>query len=896
MSKIYEQKKRPTIPVDEQAANAVAQHTPSMVSGDSRADLGQLMLGKFQQHFLDNQISSAEQEADRIASSVSSARTPDEVKRQLGEKMGADFSGVTFHTDASAVNTADVMGARAYTSGSDVYFGSGGFDPGVAAHELVHTVQQGVVGSSMQTTSAPMGSVQMKPGLFRRIANSEKVMGIRAKLTGIKEFLSGGNKATPEEKAANLEKAKNGDYSRLVRTNQEQVQTELIQPKMAQIANKLINGATVESLLETYGSSTTDMLNPITRNAMSQLLRSGMLPKDKAKVLENAMESMDSAMIINTMQKPGEAQRNAVISHYKNDDDQKRAVAEYDMSKKGKTRLGKKAGMTFAQAEREREAAYNAVRLKHGRSQPQAEKMADKAIKRNQNATDSMLRLMFLMQMGSFYQTDGEGDQEVNKMWEHTMANAMSHGSRVGYIFNQSRNGADMDSISNAIFGDQMGKAAGVYARAAATHHIDTPTEDGGGYLEKHGPKAALSAKKDKTYHHYGMDLAIGGIGNGGIAGAGGQGQMINADGRSGHMYIGRKDSTEKQAGGLLLGLGTDSPYRMNQMGHMHNAAATPEAESNTGGLRADLKGNKYNGRTVNLERFENEEVVELLDKFSSHFRNLRDNEDQTAYNALVEQISGKRISEADMPAFIKSFMGEDISDEKMQKIVRAGGRQYNRIDKFKGKSPAEKVKELQDTIFYINDASNQQSVTQEDHERMMNMSGEVDDAFMDELLNQQIQQAMTLEGMRKQYLADGMSEDEVSLRMIHSVESKRYGVIPQMINMIGYGGLSGMQQFTEEGLRKMADVGDMIDRYTAKYAAKSAENPELAEITGRHMNMFAQSDEILAKSDLMHSSKAEDVSKKVGILMDADKQKEDYFRRFIRDRSNAIFDPKRKY
>ena len=111
----------------------------------------------------ERQIPSAEREADNIAASVSGARTPEEVKAQLGEKMGADFSSVRFHTDSNAVNTAEGMGARAYTSGRDVYFGQGGFDPAIAAHELVHTAQQGAVESAMSTVSAPMGGVQMKP-------------------------------------------------------------------------------------------------------------------------------------------------------------------------------------------------------------------------------------------------------------------------------------------------------------------------------------------------------------------------------------------------------------------------------------------------------------------------------------------------------------------------------------------------------------------------------------------------------------------------------------------------------------------------------------------------------------------------------------------------------------
>ena len=162
MSKIYAQQKRPGVKAPEPSYSAPAVHAPSLVSGQSSSDLDALMQAKYRQHFLDNQIPTAEAEADRIAASVSGARTPEEVKSQLGEKMGADFSNVTFHTDSAALKQADAMGARAYTSGSDVYFGSGGFDPGVAAHELVHTVQQGMVGSAMQTTSAPTGGVQMK--------------------------------------------------------------------------------------------------------------------------------------------------------------------------------------------------------------------------------------------------------------------------------------------------------------------------------------------------------------------------------------------------------------------------------------------------------------------------------------------------------------------------------------------------------------------------------------------------------------------------------------------------------------------------------------------------------------------------------------------------------------
>ena len=95
----------------------------SMLGGGQGGGLPDLEQRMRERLALDNQIPDAEREADRLAASVSGARTPDEVKSQLGEKMGADFSGVRFHTDAGAVGMADNIGARAYTSGQDVYFG-----------------------------------------------------------------------------------------------------------------------------------------------------------------------------------------------------------------------------------------------------------------------------------------------------------------------------------------------------------------------------------------------------------------------------------------------------------------------------------------------------------------------------------------------------------------------------------------------------------------------------------------------------------------------------------------------------------------------------------------------------------------------------------------------------
>jgi hypothetical protein len=87
--------------------------------------------------------------ANRIrASAGSGARLPVEVRERFGRELGADLSGVRLHTDGEADSLARSLDARAFTSGSDIYFRSGALNLAssegqrLLAHETVHTVQQ----------------------------------------------------------------------------------------------------------------------------------------------------------------------------------------------------------------------------------------------------------------------------------------------------------------------------------------------------------------------------------------------------------------------------------------------------------------------------------------------------------------------------------------------------------------------------------------------------------------------------------------------------------------------------------------------------------------------------------------------------------------------------------
>jgi hypothetical protein len=66
----------------------------------------------------------------------------------MGQAMGADFSGVKVHTDSQSDQLNKSIQAKAFTTGQDVFFRQGAYEPSsqggqeLIAHELTHVVQQ----------------------------------------------------------------------------------------------------------------------------------------------------------------------------------------------------------------------------------------------------------------------------------------------------------------------------------------------------------------------------------------------------------------------------------------------------------------------------------------------------------------------------------------------------------------------------------------------------------------------------------------------------------------------------------------------------------------------------------------------------------------------------------
>ena len=71
-----------------------------------------------------------------------------EIRTDFEPRLGHDLSGVRVHSGHRAAALSGEIGARAFTHGSDIFFGAGRFDPDskpgrrLLAHELTHVVQQ----------------------------------------------------------------------------------------------------------------------------------------------------------------------------------------------------------------------------------------------------------------------------------------------------------------------------------------------------------------------------------------------------------------------------------------------------------------------------------------------------------------------------------------------------------------------------------------------------------------------------------------------------------------------------------------------------------------------------------------------------------------------------------
>jgi hypothetical protein len=105
------------------------------------------------------------------------------VQKQMGDSMGHDFSGVRAHTSPESDNLNKELGAQAFTTGQDIFFREGSYEPHssggkeLIAHELTHVVQQGSgavgEGGNKMKVNAPGDSFEQEADTVAKTVSSQ---------------------------------------------------------------------------------------------------------------------------------------------------------------------------------------------------------------------------------------------------------------------------------------------------------------------------------------------------------------------------------------------------------------------------------------------------------------------------------------------------------------------------------------------------------------------------------------------------------------------------------------------------------------------------------------------------------------------------------------------------
>lgn len=144
---------------DRVAASVVQQiNRPATVSSAQ----GEMVQGKEQEEEEELRMKPMVQRKEAIGGGEASTELSGEINRargggqplepilqqSMGQAMGADFSGVRVHTDGHADRLNRALSSRAFTTGRDLFFKQGKYQPGsregqgLIAHELAHVMQQ----------------------------------------------------------------------------------------------------------------------------------------------------------------------------------------------------------------------------------------------------------------------------------------------------------------------------------------------------------------------------------------------------------------------------------------------------------------------------------------------------------------------------------------------------------------------------------------------------------------------------------------------------------------------------------------------------------------------------------------------------------------------------------
>ncbi len=264
------------------------------------------------------------------------------------------------------------------------------------------------------------------------------------------------------------------------------------------------------------------------------------------------------------------------------------------------------------------------------------------AVDREAYSKKFMMKTLLLGHLGLFEKVEGKDKTETRTEWDHTVASAFTHCSRVLFTLpseygRTAQEKPDVEAFRLAYMGKSKGydSKSGFVRRAAATHRASA------------GDSTSKASEKKMSggwlLHQAGLNVAIGGLGKKGISG-----RMLLNDGSCGHIYRYYRETGHAGTGHgvMLLGFESDAHEKKNQLGHIHGTG-NPEYCSSFGGQRVDEIGNKYGGRVVDASGINLQlatEMFKAIDRIVDNADGLPDSQQKERMKGLADLLTGNLI------------------------------------------------------------------------------------------------------------------------------------------------------------------------------------------------------------------------------------------------------------
>jgi hypothetical protein len=548
----------------------------------------------------------------------------DTIRQPMERSLGSDFSQVRIHTDDRANRLNESIQAKAFTTGQDIFFKHGEYNPGnrqkqkLIAHELTHVVQQ-------NSATVQRNLIQRNP----KLSDSEKkaVNSLKAKI--------------PNNQAA----------QKIYKDNERLLTLDEI------------------TAIETLSSS---------RQGQKWLYDKGFLPNYEVEKYAEGKSFTDWSertykhkIQIATYQynngltnTPGYWK---ALSVYK----QTAEIYEMDTQKWADTLEIPEEKKKHESEKSEDEKSIDKYRQKTA--------YAIEIVKR------VFLILQAGLQWSNENKDWGDNLSEWTKPVAVALSHGGRVNIRIPKVKSQGKEHEFIDWLlgtqSNKIQ-YSLAKFSGVTTRAVSTHNINIKDNKSKLNYLPFRKKITQNEKKTKVKEnssklgywsfmseiiHYGLNLPIGGLGKQDI-----NGDVILPDGRYGHLYLGYVPPTTKKDGGLLIGLESDAygAPGPNPFGHEHTKRAKEAEFSPTGGLKGDKIGSKEGGRKVDLTKM-GDNWLDQLKQFEQNVKNGR---------ITSRQLFGHRLAELNL---LDQLEEESKHEEKSEQDYKISDEYFQDSDQY---------------------------------------------------------------------------------------------------------------------------------------------------------------------------------------------------------------------